>query len=123
MDIYKKASKDGLRITTNKGLLSVEQLWSLPVEALDDIAVGLQTTVKKSAKKSFLETRTGTDAIAKLAFDIVLDILETKVKSSNTAAKAAETRAHNMKIDDLIAAKQDEALANLSVEELEGLRE
>ena len=53
---------------------------------------------------------------------MVLDILETKVKDNEVASKAAETRAHNQKIDELIAKKQDEELESLSVKELQKLR-
>ena len=59
------------------------------------------------------------DATAKLRFDIVLDILETKFKTSETASKAAETKAHNQKIISLIKEKQDDVLKGKSIEELE----
>lgn len=113
MSIYKKASKQKLRVQT-----SVEQLWDLPVEDLDVLAVGLEQQYKSSGKKSFLEIDSKKDKEIKLKFDIVLDILETKVANANKAAKAYETRQHNAKIDELIAKKQEGELENKSVEEL-----
>lgn len=122
MDIYKKASKDGLRFTTVKGALTVEQLWSLSLTDLDKLAVSLDKTVKASGDKSYLETKSREDATAKLRFDLVLDVLTDKVKAKEIASKAADTRAKNARIDEIIARKNDEELEGLSIEKLEALR-
>lgn len=117
--MFKKASKLKLRIQTSKGMLSIEQLWDLPVEELDEVAVRLEKEYKASGKKSFLEEKSKKDTALKLSFDIVLDILQDKVAARNKASKAAETKAHNQKILGLIAKKQDGELEEMSVEELE----
>ncbi len=122
MSVYKKASQQKLRIATERGPLSVEQLWDLPLQELDTLAVSLQEKYETSKGKSFLETKSKKDKNIKLQFDLVLDILETKVKNAETASKAAETRAHNEKIDTLIAEKQEEELKGKSVKELEAMR-
>ena len=122
MDIYKKASKEKLRFNTQFGNLTTEQLWDLELPDLDSLAVKLQEEHKESGKKSFLEVKSKKDKIAKLKFDIVLDVLNTKVDYANRAAKALETKQYNAKIDALIVEKQDEELKGMTVEELEKLR-
>ena len=117
--MYKKASKLKLRIATTLGLLSVEQLWDLTIGQLDAVAVKLQEEYKKSGEKSFVLKKSKKDAVAKLKFDIVLDILTNKVEIAEVAAKSAETKAHNQKILGLIAEKKDEDLKGMSVEDLE----
>ena len=118
-DIYKKATQKKLRFNTNVGSLTAEQLFDLPVTDLDTLAVSLEESYKESGGKSFLAKEDKKDADTKLAFDVVLDVLETKVAAADKASKAAETRAHNKKIIELIASKQDESLQGLSIEELE----
>jgi len=117
--MYKEASKQKLRVTTDKGLLSVEQLWDLKVTELDKIAVNLEQDYKVSKGKSFIVKKTVKDKTIKLKFDIVLDILTTKLKENDTLLSAKNNKEYNEKIMSIIANKQDDALVNLSIEELE----
>lgn len=119
MDIFKIASKEKLRVQTSKGLLSVEQLWDLSVEDLDALAVQLEQEYNESGKKSFLVKRSVKDKTTKLKLDLVVDILTTKVEEKQIAEQKAEDRAHNKKILELIAEKQDESLKDKSIKELE----
>lgn len=119
--MYKEASKQKLRIQTSKGLLTVEQLWDLPVAELDKTAVALQEEYKESGKKSFLIVKSTKDKVLKLKFDIVLDILNTKIDEAAVLTSARETKEHNQKILKMIAEKQDQDLAGKSVKELEAM--
>lgn len=119
--MFKKANKLKLRFETSRGLLSAEQLWDLPLEELDALAVSLEEVHAESGKKSFLVKRSTKDATAKLRFSIVVAVLEDKVADANKASTAADNKAHNEKILGLIANKQDETLAGKSVEELEAM--
>lgn len=119
--MYKEASKQKLRFTTTKGNLSVEQLWELSLDELNDLALGLEEAYNKSGKKSFLTTRSVKDKTAKLRFDIVLDVLNTKVDEAAEAKEAKENKAHNEKILELIQGKEDEALKGKSVRELKAM--
>ena len=85
MENFKLASQQKLRFQTNKGLLSVEQLWDLSLEDLDALAVSLETEHKESGKKSFLVKTSAKDKTAKLRFDVVLDVLNTKVEAEQAA--------------------------------------
>jgi len=117
--MYKKASKLKLRFETEKGVLSVEQLWELPLAVLDRLAVSLEESYKKSGKKSYLAVKSRKDKEMKLRFDIVLDILNTKVEENSAARSASEVKEHNQKIMAKIAEAQDKALDGKSVEELQ----
>ena len=119
--MYKEASKQQLRFQTAKGMLSVEQLWSLSLTDLDALAVSLQDAYENSRKKSFLEKTTSKDKTIKLRFDIVLDVLQTKVEEAAIATEAQEVKAHNQKILEIIANKKDESLKNKSLKELEAM--
>lgn len=120
--MYKEASKIGLRVLTNKGPLSTEQLWSLPVTELDTLAVSLDEAYKSSGNKSFLAKRTSKNKLVKLQFDIVLDILTTKLEDAEEARLSQENSSHNKRIDSIIAEKQEEELKGKSIAELTKMR-
>lgn len=119
LEIYRAASQQKLRIQTKRGLLSVEQLWDLPLDELDALAVSLEQEHKESGKKSFLAKKSEKDKIAKLKFDIVLDVLTTKVEEAQAASDAKDKKEHNEKILRLIMEKKDEALKGKSIKQLE----
>jgi hypothetical protein len=117
--MYKEATKKGMRIQTERGPLSVEQLWDLLVEELDKLAVSLDEEYKKSGKRSYLTPKSTKDKELKLQRDIVIDILETKVEEHAATNNAQTIKVHNQKIEALIQKKKDESLESLSIEELE----
>lgn len=121
MNMFKEASRTGLRVETPVGNLSTEQLWGLNLTQLDALAVKLQEEYKTSNKKSFIVKTTVKDKLAKLRFDIVLEILTTKMEEANEVASAQEDRKHNEKILSLIADKQDEDLKGKSIADLKKL--
>ena len=120
MDIFEQASRQKLRINY-KGELSVEQVWDLRLDQLDELAVHLETQVDKSTRKSFLTKASKADSLAKLRFDVVFSILQTKVKEAQDAADASERKYENQRILSLIEAKKDAERAGKSIEELEAL--
>lgn len=120
--MYKLASKLRLRFNSQRGPLSAEQLWNLSAPELDAMAVALEAEYKASGKKSFLTKKSKKDKEIKLKFDIVLDVLNTKLEESDQLADAREVRAHNAKIDALIVDKQDEELKGKSIADLERMR-
>ena len=121
MSNFKQASREKLRIQTEKGQLSVEQLWDLPVTVLDRTAVALETEYKSSGKKSFLVKKSRKDKTIKLKFDIVVEVLSIKVEEAETLRDSAANKEHNQKILGLIAEKKEGDLRGKSVKELEGL--
>lgn len=121
MDIYKKAAQNKLRFSTTKGNLSAEQLFDLSLTDLDNLAVSLEESYEESKGKSFLRKRTTKDVTIKLQFDIVLDVLQTKVAESEAAQEAKETKEHNQKILTLISEKKDGELKGKSIKQLEAM--
>lgn len=119
--MYKEAAKQALRFPTVKGLLTVEQLWNLDLETLDNLAVSLQENYENSKGKSFLTKKSTKDKTIKLQFDIVLDILQTKQEDNEAALSAKESKEFNQKILGIIQDKKEDALKGKSIKELEGL--
>lgn len=121
--MYKQASILKLRIKTELGNLTTEQLWDLSLTQL----AGAIKSVKKILVKndddelSFLEETKVVDVENQLRFDILKDVYQTKRKENENRRNALEIKAHNEKIDALIAEKQDSQLKEMSIEELKKL--
>jgi len=122
--MYKQASQLKLRFNTNVGALTVEQLWDLSQTQLTIAIKAVKKVLKKNDddELSFLEDTKEVDVENQLRFDILKDVYLTKKRESEELRTAAEVKAHNQKIDALIAEKQDGQLREMSIEELEKLR-
>jgi len=125
--IFEQATRAKLRFETNKGLLSVEDLWELPLTSqtgkanLDDIAKGLHRELKDSEEISFVEEKKPTDGVTKLKFEVVKSIINTLVVERKAQAEAKERKEKKAQILALIAQKENEKLAGTSLEELKAL--
>lgn len=118
MDNWKKAAIEKVRINSKVGPLAPEQLYDLKVKDLDTLAVELKKEYEESGAKSFLVKETEKDVIAKLKFDLVLEVLKDKMEAAEKARTVRDNREHDALIDSLIAKKKNENLESLSIEEL-----
>ena len=126
--MYKIASRKKLRIATNRGNLSVEQLWDLSKDEIGELAIAIrkriadQRGVSGDSELDFLKpSAPKEETIDELTFRILKDIYTTKQAEEDKAHRRAAARENNRKILELIAKKQDEALESKSVEELEAM--
>lgn len=102
-----------------KGLISVEDLWDLSLTNLDSIYKTLNKQVKQSEEESLLNTRTSVDKELDVQIAIVKHIVAVKLAEQEAREKASAKKAQKQKIMAIIASKQDEALQNSSVEDLQ----
>lgn len=124
MDNFKLASQQKLRFATNKGVLSVEQLWDLTQTDLSNLCKSIKKTLKQNDNDddlSFLIDTSIVDIENQLRFDIAKDVYLTKKKENEEKRDAIEAKEQKQKILSIIAKKKDESLENKSVEELEAL--
>lgn len=120
INIFEVAAKKKLRFPY-KGSITVEDLYDLPVQELDKIFKALRQKQKASEEESLLTTKSDEDSLLDVQIELVKHIVEEKQKAAEAAKKAAETRAQNQRIKEIIASKKDAALQNMSIEELEKL--
>lgn len=121
--MFDKATRLKLRFNSNKGQLSVEQVWDLSLNALNEMAKGLSRELKAASvdDEDFIGNNTSVDSQLQLRFDIVKSVISTKLKERDDSLSAAEKREHNQTILELIKKKQQEDLAGKSLEELQAL--
>lgn len=127
MEMFAFATRKKFRFDTCKGQVTVEDLWDLPLTSdngrpnLDDIAKELYKKMKDESEMSFVKPTSQVNKefnIIKAKFDIVKHIIDVKLAEAEAAKKAKETKARNQRILEIIAQKEDEALASKSKEEL-----
>ncbi len=126
MSIFKEAAKLKLRFKA-KGNMSVEDLFDLPLTSkegvsLNDIAKEIYKNIKEDSGVDFVGEVIETDRIEELKLQIVKEIIKDKKDDIKRKEESEVKKSHNANIDKLIAAKEAEALSNLSIEDLKALR-
>jgi hypothetical protein len=119
--MYKEGLRSNVRFQTTKGLLSIEQLFSLDKNDLNTLVVSLEQQYEESKGKTYLRVKTKKDKTLKLMFDIALDVLNTKLDDEELATNASEIKkkteralAIRAKVTD---ANEEERIANMSEKE------
>lgn len=125
-NLFLLASRAKFRFNTPSGVITVEDLWDLPLSGrranLDDIAKALNKQLKSaSEEQSFVKPSAPATSEIQAKFDLVLYIIKTKIEERDAAQARADKEANKQKIMALIDRKKDEALASKSAEELQEL--
>lgn len=111
--------RNKIRFESGKGLLSIEDLWDLPLTKLNEIAVALYKKVQEAGEINFLDRTNPENKETQIKFEAVRSIMETK-KTENAAKLAAtKKKEEKQKLMALLEEKKDENLRNLSEEELQ----
>jgi len=127
MNIYKEAAKKKIRFTTKKGLLTVEDLFDLPMTttvatrvSLNDIGVEIAKALKNYEVLDFIESKKDpAQELLKLKLEIIKDIIQDKKEERDKAKKEAEKKRQKELVMELIEKKKMSELENKSLEELE----
>lgn len=122
MNIFEQASRLKLRFGI-QGQVSVEQLWDLDInhlilyeEALTEVVESYGKSTRRKAGR-----KTKDQELNELRLAVVTSILDTRIKEQEEIIEAQKNKAHNQKIMDLIAKKQDAELEAMSPDELKAL--
>ena len=118
MSIFEKAVRAKLRFGTNRGIVMTEDLFDLSLKQLNIMAIDLNKQLKESKEESFLDEVSDEDSRVKLAFDIVLSVLTTKKEEAKAQRDAGAKKVEREKIMGILAKKQEDALENLTEEQL-----
>ena len=125
--MFEKAARIKLRFESNKGLLTAEDLFDLPLTSnsgranLDDIAKALHNKLKSGEDVSFVLKDKKSDEAVQLAFDIVIHVIKVKMAEADEARKQAENRDRKQQLMAIIAQKESEQLADMDLDELKKL--
>lgn len=117
-NIFEYATRNKVRFSF-RGLISVEDLWDLSLTILDSIYKELNKQSKQSEEESLLNIKTQEDELLNVQIEIVKYIVSVKLAEKEAREKASAKKAQKQKIMSIIAAKQDEALQNSSIDDLQ----
>lgn len=101
-----------------KGVMTVEDLWSLRVEDLDAIFKMLNRQKKTADEDSLLATKSAEDQDLANKIDIVRYIVSVKLAEAAERVSAAEKKAQRDKIMEIVAKKKDKELEDMGIEDL-----
>lgn len=102
-----------------KGVMTVEDLWSLGVKDLDAIFKTLNRQKKADDEDSLLATKSAADTELTNKIELVKYIVSVKLAEAEDRKNAAEKKEQRDKILAIMAKKQDAKLENMDVSELE----
>lgn len=124
-NIFEAASRQKLRFVSNRGELSVEELWELPLTSargtsLDSIAIVVNRELKAMDEESFVTSKVN---IGKRALELRLEILKHIInvrQEENAAAVAKQANASRVaQLKEALAKKSEQALEGMTQEQLE----
>ena len=101
-----------------KGVMTVEDLWSLQVEDLDAIFKALNRQKKTADEDSLLATKSAEDTELANKIELVKYIVSVKLAEAADRVSAAEKKAQRDKILEIVAKKKDKALEDMGIEDL-----
>lgn len=124
-DLFMLATKNKYRFNTTKGVISVEDLWDLSLEDLDELYKNMRRTQEYESGESLLNTNTLTKKQRELnnSIEIIKLIVSDKLVTKERMQKAIEKKAQNQRILEIMADKQDAELKEKSLEELQAMLE
>lgn len=102
-----------------KGMINVIDLWDLSVQELDKVFKSLNAEVKKSEEESLLTTKSKEAEVLANKIEIVKYIVGIKLAEKKNREDAQKKREMKQRLLEIKAKRQDQALENLSDEELD----
>lgn len=137
--MFEQSTRLKLRFESPRGLLTVEDLWDLP---LTSTSAGSRTTINRANLDAIAidlhrQTRDASDVVSfvspsaedrtkselALKFEIVKHVIRVRVAERDELRLAADRREKKQRLLELIAKKEDAALGEKSVDELRALAE
>lgn len=117
--LFVNSVRNKYRFASKKGHLTIEDLWDLSLESLDEIAIAIHDDLEKIGKRSFVKQKTKHSEELQTKLEVVKYVIQTKI------TEAAEKRAKVTKkgqlefLKKLREQKEIQKLENMSAEELE----
>lgn len=126
--MFEAAVRNKVRFDSPKGLLTVEDLYDLPLTSakganLDDIALALDSKLSTTKIASFVAPVKRAADDTQLKFEIVKHVIATKIAERDAAAERVQRAEKKQAILAAIAQKETEQLTSSSIEDLRKMAE
>lgn len=128
MSMFEQAAQLKLRFETNRGLISVEDLYDLPLSttkangvSLDTVAIGVHKALKEATEISFVAEVSAENSVMQLRMDIVKHVIDERKQKNAMRLLAAEKSQKKKRLLEILSNKQDEELQGKSADEIEAM--
>ena len=111
------------RFQSTRGPLASEDLFHLPLEELDEMYRKISRELKEQAEESLLTKKSPLQGILELKQQVLKLVIAVLLEEAEDKKNAREVVAKRRYFDELIAKKQADGLAELSLEELTKMRQ
>lgn len=124
MNIFEKAVRIDLKFESSRGLLTPQDLWKLPLSArngdsLDSIGLLILKKLQENSTLSLVLNTRNKNEVDELRLEIIKNIIQQKQTEIAEKEFKEASQSKIKKLDEMIAAKKDEKLSSMSIEELE----
>lgn len=116
--LFEKAIRTKVRFAY-KGLVSVEDLWDIPLAGLDSMYGVEMAHQKAQSTDSLLQKATKESEARQLRIDILEYVVKTKLAEDEARKSLVENKMKKDKLAGIIAKKKDANLEDMSIEDLE----
>lgn len=117
--MYKDAIRRSYKFQTNVGVLTIGQLFTASDATLIQLEEDLKIEVKSAKRPNRFQKSAVKDKLPKLKLAIVSDIIDTIIDERDVVADATINKEKEQKLLAALSKKRDEALDNMSEEEIE----
>jgi len=117
MKKFESATREKIRFEY-KGLLSVEDVWDLSLEELDEIYKKLTKQKRELNEDSLIEKPTIENTELTTKIEIIKYIVETKINEQEENKNRIEKKEKKQKLLEILESKQNEELKEKTPEEL-----
>lgn len=118
MNLFEIATRSKYRFATNKGSLSVEDLWDLPSTQLDAIYRAMTKELREQGGESLMQ-KDNDNTVLTNKIEIIKHIFLVKQEEIAARKAAEENRNKRQRIMEILEQKRDASLQNMSEEDLQ----
>jgi len=124
INLFLLASRKKFRFPSEKGELTVEQLWDIPLTSrsgfsVNNIAIEVNRELKSLEEESFVETsKNPRRDTLRAMLELLKIVISVRQEEAQKASAAAERATKRQKIMEAIEAKEKENLESVSLDDL-----
>lgn len=119
MNLFEKSTREKYRFESEKGIVSVEQLWDMKLTDLDKVARKVNSELKSVTEESFVNISPDSrKPVLENKLDILKHIIEVKMKEVSDQKQAAEKAEKRRVLLDALSSKENEEINNMSKEDI-----
>lgn len=126
-DLFILASRKKYRFPSDKGDLTTEQLWDVPLTSrngysVDNIAIAVNRELRSLQEESFVQNRSNPRrSELQNMLDILKEVIAIRQAESEQATELAKRQSQKKVIQEAIERKRQQNLESMSLEELEAM--